>query len=88
MKLKKLLNTWYGSYVKVFLSAVLTILLAELSQGYSLFSMDWVMGKKLIAAGVVSLLPIVINALNSEDKRYGKKVEPIKNLNPDLTNKN
>lgn len=83
MKFKKLLNTWYGSYIKVFLSAVLTILLAELSQGYNLFSMDWAMGKKLIAAGVVSLLPIIINALNSEDKRYGKKVEPIKDLTPE-----
>jgi len=82
MKLKKLLNTWYGSYAKVFLASVLTVLLAELSQGYNLFSMDWVMGKKLIAAGVVSLLPIIINALNSEDKRYGKKVEPLEDLKP------
>ena len=83
MKLKKLLNTWYGSYFKVFLTAVLTVLLAELSQGYNLWTMDWAMGKKLIAAGVVSLLPIIINALNSEDKRYGKKVEPLNNLEAD-----
>ncbi len=83
MKFKKFLNTFWGSYLKVSLSAVLTLFLAELSQGYDLFSFDLAMAKKLIVAALISLLPPIINALNSEDKRYGKKVAKLPNLTPD-----
>lgn len=71
--MNKFLNTAYGSWVKVFLTAVLTVYFAELSAGYDLFSMDILMMKKLSTAGVLSLLPIIINALNPLDKRYGKQ---------------
>lgn len=77
MKFKKFLNTAYGSYFKVFLSAVLTIYLADLTEGHDLFSMDIHMGKKLMTAGTVAVLPVILNALNSEDKRYGKRLDPL-----------
>ena len=67
----KFLNTIYGSWVKVFLSAVLTMYLAELTQGHDLFSLDILMVKKLITAGVVALLPVILNFLNPNDPRYG-----------------
>lgn len=68
----KFLNTALGSYLKVFVSAVITLYLAELSQGHDLFSFDIPMAKKLVSAGVVAVLPIILNAVNPNDPRYGK----------------
>jgi len=78
-----------GSWVKVFLSAVLLQLLNAMMEGHDLFTMDWSMVKKFIAAGVVALLPMVINFLNPNyplygsskdskvvDKKTGKKIAP------------
>jgi len=61
----KFLNSIYGSYLKVFLSAILTMILAK-GDIYS------VTLKECISAGVISILPIVINYLNPNDTRYGK----------------
>ena len=72
----KFFNTIYGSWVKVFLSAVITMYLAELTQGHDLFSLDMVMVKKLLTAGLVALLPVILNFLNPNDKRYGNKDLP------------
>lgn len=80
MKFKKFLNTSYGSYLKVFLTTVLTLYLSE---GLSIFHMDTESLKMLGSAGVASLIPIVINSLNSEDKRYGKKISKLTDLPPD-----
>lgn len=65
-----LLNTAFGSYVKTFLSVVLTLVLTQLASGLSVLELDWgVIGN----GALVSFLPVVINALNPKDKRYGKK---------------
>jgi len=61
----KFLNNIYGSYVKVFLSAVLTMIIAK--GNIYLITLE-----ECISAGVISILPIVINYLNPNDKRYGK----------------
>ena len=61
----KFLNSIYGSYLKVFLSAILTMILAK-GDIYS------VTLKECISAGVISIIPIVINYLNPNDTRYGK----------------
>jgi hypothetical protein len=61
----KFLNSIYGSYLKVFISAILTMILAK-GDIYS------VTLKECISAGVISILPIVINYLNPNDTRYGK----------------
>ena len=62
----KFLNSIYGSYVKVFLSAVLTMIIAK-------GNIYLVTLEECISAGVISILPIVINYLNPHDNRYGKQ---------------
>jgi hypothetical protein len=69
----KELNTIYASWLKVFASAVLGAYLIELQNGINLFSWDLNMVEKLLTAGVVSTLPIIINWLNPADPRYGKR---------------
>lgn len=80
MKFKKFLNTSYGSYLKVFLTTVLTLYLAD---GRSIFTLDWKALETFASAGFASLIPVIINSLNSEDKRYGKKVGKLPDLDPD-----
>jgi len=66
-------STAIGSYVKVFLTTVVAVYMAELSSGHDMFTFDIPMAKKLVSAGVVSVLPVIHNALNPSDTRYGKK---------------
>lgn len=61
----KFLNTIYGSWVKVFLSAVLTMIIAK----GDIFAVSL---KECVSAGAISILPIIINYLNPHDIRYGK----------------
>ena len=42
------------------------------------------MAKKLVSAGVVSVLPIIHNALNPSDTRYGKK-KGVEDFKPEKT---
>ena len=60
----KLLSTAFGTFLKAFTATVLTQYLIELQQGHQLFTMDKVMVAKLITAGLVSNLPVIINWLN------------------------
>lgn len=55
------------SWVKVFISAVLSAYLITLTDGD--LSLDW---RALLIAGLVSLLPVVINWLDTSDPRYGR----------------
>jgi len=67
------LNTIYASWLKVFISSVFGAYLIMLQEGTNLFSWDLAMVEKLLTAGVVSTLPIIINWLNPNDTRYGKR---------------
>jgi ABC-type anion transport system duplicated permease subunit len=59
------------SWARVFLAAALTYLLSGLVAGTPL---AW---QAVLIAGVMALLPVVINWLNAADTRYGKGyVEP------------
>jgi len=69
----KELNTIYASWLKVFISSVFGAYLIMLQEGTNLFSWDLAMVEKLLTAGVVSTLPIIINWLNPSDTRYGKR---------------
>ena len=69
----KQLNTIYASWLKVFISSVFGAYLIMLQDGTNLFSWDFAMVEKLLTAGVVSTLPIIINWLNPSDTRYGKR---------------
>lgn len=57
------------SYVKVFLAVVLGLFLAD---GADVFSVSVTDLKTWLAAGVASVLPLIITVLNPGDKRFGK----------------
>lgn len=61
----KFLNSIYGSWLKVALTAILTMIIAK-GDIYE------VTLEEVISAAVVSVLPIIINWLNPHDPRYGK----------------
>lgn len=84
--MNKFFNTAIGSYLKVFITTILAVYMAELSAGHDMFSMDYVMLKKLLGAGIASVLPVIYNALNPNDPRYGKADSP-SNFAPEKTNK-
>lgn len=65
-------NTAIGSYVKTFLSVILTLVLTQLASGLSVLELDWGV---VLNGGLVSFLPVIINALNPKDKRYGRKIK-------------
>jgi|JI7StandDraft_1071085.scaffolds.fasta_scaffold147559_2 hypothetical protein len=67
---KHFLNSAFGSYLKVFITVILTNYLA---MGVSIFELDLNSIKILVSSAVASVIPIVINALNPNDPRYGKK---------------
>jgi len=69
----KLLSTPFGTFLKTFVSTVLTLWLIELSNGTTLFSLDYEMIEKLATGGVVSALPVIINWLNPNYTQYGVK---------------
>lgn len=56
------------SYVKVFLAVVLGLFLAD---GADLFAVDAADLRTWLAAGVASILPLVITALDPTDHRFG-----------------
>jgi hypothetical protein len=61
----KFLNTAFGSWLKVFATAALTLIVAN----GSVKGLDYI---HVIDAALISTLPVIINALNPTDKRYGK----------------
>jgi len=71
MKKHFLANTPAGSWVKVFISAVLLQFMNGLIEGHPLFSWDKAMLEKLATAGLVALIPVIINFINPNDTRYG-----------------
>lgn len=59
------------TFVKTFLSSVLTILLYRYNEGEDVMSFDPVMWKAIFGAAIFSNLPVIINALNPNYKGYG-----------------
>ena len=58
------------SYVKVFVTVILGLFLAD---GANVFSVDASDLKLWLAAGLSSVLPLVLTALNPKDGRFGIK---------------
>jgi len=63
------LNTMIGSWLKVFFTVILTQYLA---MGLSIFDLDYNSVKILVSSALASSIPVIINALNPNDPRYGK----------------
>ena len=57
------------SWVKVFAATVLSLFLAD---GGDVFSVDWADVRTYLAAGVASVLPLVITWLDPSDNRFGR----------------
>lgn len=74
--MKKLLTTPLGTFIKAFLSIVLAMWVGELSNGHDLFTMDLPMVKKIIVAGLVPNIHILVNWLNPQYTQYGTNKQP------------
>ena len=57
------------SYLKTFLATILALFLVS---GADVFSVDTNDLKIWLAAGIASVLPVIIGALNPKDSRYGR----------------
>lgn len=62
----KFLNSIYGSWLKLALTAILTMVITK-------GNIYEVTLEECISAAVISFLPIIINWLNPHDLRYGTK---------------
>jgi len=62
----KFLNSIWGSWLKVALTGILTMIIAK-GNIYEIAMQD------IISAAVIAILPIIVNYLNPHDTRYGKK---------------
>lgn len=62
----KFLNSIYGSWLKVTITAILTMIIAK----GNIYEVSL---EECISAAVISILPIIVNWLNPHDPRYGNK---------------
>ena len=62
----KFLNSIYGSWLKLVLTAILTMIITK-------GNIYEVTLEECISAAVISILPIIVNWLNPHDTRYGTK---------------
>lgn len=62
----KFFNSMLGSWIKVVITAILTMAMAK----GDIFAITL---KECLSAGAISIMPIIINFLNPNDKRYGNK---------------
>ena len=60
------------SYVKVFLATVLSLFIAE---GADVFAVDFADVRTYVSAGLASILPLLITALDPNDSRFGVNAE-------------
>lgn len=66
--MQNFLNSPAGSWLKVFVSGILGLVLTNVLNGADIFSMDW---KSILSGGIASVIPVIINWLNPNDTRYG-----------------
>lgn len=63
------MNPMLKSWIKVFAATVLSMFLAD---GGDVFAVDWADLRTWIAAGVASILPLIITWLDPSDTRFGR----------------
>lgn len=73
MNTRKIMAGPFGTFLKVFLSTVLTLWVAM----DDLWCMDITSIKALASAGVIAGMPVILNYLNPEYKNYGKGAEAV-----------
>ena len=67
----KLLATPFGTFLKTFVSTILAMYIAELTNGITLYDTDSHVIEKLLTGGLISSLPVIINWLNPHYNGYG-----------------
>lgn len=63
------MNAMLKSWIKVFAATVLSLFLAD---GGDLFTVGWSDVRTYLAAGVASILPLIITWLDPKDSRFGR----------------
>lgn len=63
------MNPMLKSWIKVFAATVLSMFLAD---GGDVFAVNWADLRTWIAAGVASVLPLIITWLDPSDTRFGR----------------
>jgi microsomal dipeptidase-like Zn-dependent dipeptidase len=63
------MNTMLKSWIKVFAATVLSLFLVD---GADVFGVDWTDLRTYLAAGVASVLPLIITWLDPNDPRFGR----------------
>lgn len=63
------MNPMVKSWLKVFAATVLSLFLAD---GGDVFGVDWSDLRTYLAAGIASVLPLVITWLDPTDTRFGR----------------
>lgn len=63
------MNPMVKSWLKVFAATVMSLFLAN---GGDVFSVDWADLRTYVAAGIASVLPLVITWLDPTDTRFGR----------------
>lgn len=63
------MNAMLKSWAKVFAATVLSLWLAD---GGDLFTVGWGDARTYLAAGVASVLPLIITWLDPKDTRFGR----------------
>ena len=63
------MNPMLKSWAKVFVATVLALFLAD---GGDVFGVDWSDLRTYLAAGVASVLPLIITWLDPTDPRFGR----------------
>ena len=71
MHKKPFLNTVIGSWMKVFLTAVMIQMMNNLREGMTIASWNRDTFWDFTSAGLFALLPVIINFFNPNDTRYG-----------------
>jgi len=73
MARKTIFDTLLGNFFKHFLTAVFTLYMAEISNGLDPFHFDVTILKKFWVAGIIAAMPTILNWMNPNDPRFGKK---------------
>jgi hypothetical protein len=63
------MNAMVKSYIKVFAATVFSLFLAD---GADVFAVDYSDLRTWLTAGIASVLPLLITALDSSDDRWGR----------------
>ena len=75
--MSKFFATPLGSFVKHFITAVLTILVSKYNEGVICFDLKCL--QSILVAAIFATIPVVINYMNPNYKNYGVGSKPIKN---------